>query len=51
MVAIEYDRDVLYKRIESRMDRMFQRGLINEVCTLLNNPLGLSKQGLTSAWI
>lgn len=43
-VAINYDRDVLYKRIEARVDRMFQRGLINEVQTLLNNPLGLSKQ-------
>ena len=44
IVAIEYDRAVLYKRIESRIDRMFQRGLIDEVRTLLNNPLGLSKQ-------
>ncbi len=44
IVAIEYDRDILYKRIESRIDRMFQRGLIDEVRTLLKNPLGLSKQ-------
>jgi len=44
LVAIEYDRDMLYKRIESRVDKMFHRGLIDEVRTLLNNPLGLSKQ-------
>ncbi|MCF6153814.1 MAG: tRNA (adenosine(37)-N6)-dimethylallyltransferase MiaA [Candidatus Brocadia sp.] len=44
MVAIEYNRDILYKRIETRVDRMFERGLVNEVRTLLNNPLGLSKQ-------
>jgi tRNA dimethylallyltransferase len=44
LVAIEYDRDILYKRIEARVDRMFMRGLIEEVGTLLSNPLGLSKQ-------
>ncbi|MFN3533227.1 MAG: tRNA (adenosine(37)-N6)-dimethylallyltransferase MiaA [Candidatus Brocadia sp.] len=44
VVAIEYDRDVLYKRIEARVDHMFMRGLVDEVRTLLRNPLGLSKQ-------
>lgn len=44
LVAIEHGRNVLYKRIEDRVDRMFQRGLIDEVRTLLNNPPGLSKQ-------
>ncbi len=44
IVAIEYDRDTLYKRIEARVDRMFSRGLIDEVRTLRDNPLGLSKQ-------
>jgi tRNA dimethylallyltransferase len=44
IAAIEYDRDVLYKRIEARVDRMFLRGLVDEVRTLLSNPLGLSKQ-------
>jgi tRNA dimethylallyltransferase len=44
VVAVEYDRDILYKRIEARVDRMFQRGLIDEVHTLLKNPSGLSKQ-------
>lgn len=44
IVAIEYDRNTLYNRIETRVDRMLTRGLIDEVRTLLNNPLGLSKQ-------
>lgn len=44
LVAIEYDRDILYKRIEARVDRMFTRGLIEEVSTLLRNPSGLSRQ-------
>ncbi|HHT9129902.1 MAG TPA: tRNA (adenosine(37)-N6)-dimethylallyltransferase MiaA, partial [Candidatus Brocadiaceae bacterium] len=44
IVAIEYDRNTLYNRIETRVDRMFARGLIDEVRILLNNPLGLSKQ-------
>lgn len=44
VVAIEYNRDILYKRIETRVDRMFMRGLVDEVRTLLSNPLGLSKQ-------
>jgi len=44
LVAIEHDRDILYKRIESRVDKMFHRGLIDEVRTLLNNHLGLSRQ-------
>ncbi len=44
IVAINYDRDILYKRIEARVDKMFHRGLVNEVQTLLKNQMGLSKQ-------
>lgn len=44
IVAIDYDRDILYKRIEARVDRMIQRGLVDEVRTLLDNSAGLSKQ-------
>jgi tRNA dimethylallyltransferase len=44
MVAVEYDRNTLYNRIETRVDRMLARGLIDEVRILLNNPLGMSKQ-------
>ena len=44
MMAIEHDRAILYKRIESRVDSMLQRGLIEEVRTLINHPMGLSRQ-------
>lgn len=44
IVAVEYDRDVLYSRIEKRVDRMFARGLVDEVRALLDNPSGLGKQ-------
>jgi len=44
VVAIAYDRDILYKRIEDRVDRMFSKGLIYEVQTLINNPRCISKQ-------
>lgn len=44
IVVLEHDRDILYKRIEARVDRMLLHGLIDEVRTLLHNPLGLSKQ-------
>lgn len=44
LTAIGHDRNALYRRIEDRVDRMLQRGLIDEVHTLLNNPPGLSKQ-------
>lgn len=44
VVAIDYDRNVLYGRIEERVDRMFQRGLVDEVHVLLNKPQKLSKQ-------
>jgi tRNA dimethylallyltransferase len=39
-----HDRKELYRRIESRVDDMFSRGLIDEVKALISNPLGLSKQ-------
>ncbi|MBM4055190.1 MAG: tRNA (adenosine(37)-N6)-dimethylallyltransferase MiaA [Planctomycetes bacterium] len=44
IAAIAHDRKELYKRIETRVDSMFSRGLIDEVQTLMLNPLGLSKQ-------
>jgi len=44
MMAIEHDRAILYKRIETRVDSMLQRGLIEEVRTLVNHPMGLSRQ-------
>jgi tRNA dimethylallyltransferase len=44
VVAIDYDRNVLYGRIEERVDSMFQRGLVDEVHVLLDKPQKLSKQ-------
>ncbi|TVM03373.1 MAG: tRNA (adenosine(37)-N6)-dimethylallyltransferase MiaA [Candidatus Brocadia sp. WS118] len=44
IVAIEHNREALYKRLETRVDRMFARGLVEEVGRLINNPLGLSRQ-------
>lgn len=44
IVAIEHNREALYKRIEARVDRMFARGLVEEVRKLVSNPLGLSRQ-------
>ncbi|MDR4507810.1 MAG: tRNA (adenosine(37)-N6)-dimethylallyltransferase MiaA [Candidatus Brocadiaceae bacterium] len=44
IVAIQYDRDVMYKRIEDRVENMFRCGLLNEIKVLLNNPAGLGKQ-------
>ena len=36
-IAINYPRDVLYDRIDSRVDEMFERGLVDEVKSLLNS--------------
>lgn len=44
MMAIEHDRALLYRRIETRVDNMLQRGLIEEVSALLAHPKGLSRQ-------
>jgi len=38
-VSIDYKRDVLYQRIESRVDEMFENGLMEEVKTLFENGL------------
>ena len=35
MIGLTSDRNVLYERIEKRMDRMIERGLLEEVRTLL----------------
>lgn len=43
MVGIQWDRDALRQRIEQRVWAMMDRGLIDEVTTLLNGPHPLSK--------
>ncbi|MGR3311311.1 MAG: tRNA (adenosine(37)-N6)-dimethylallyltransferase MiaA, partial [Candidatus Brocadiales bacterium] len=44
IVAIRRTKEDLHTRIEQRVDRMFELGLVDEVRTLLKNPNGLSKQ-------
>lgn len=36
-VAVDYPREELYKRIDMRVDKMFEAGLVDEVIELLNN--------------
>lgn len=40
-ILLETDRDTLYKRINDRVDKMIDNGLLNEICSLIN--LGVSK--------
>jgi tRNA dimethylallyltransferase len=43
LVGIQWDRDVLRQRIEQRVWKMMERGLIDEVRSLLALPQPLSK--------
>ncbi len=40
LLGIQWPRDVLYKRIDTRIDERMQQGLVQEVETLLANGLG-----------
>lgn len=44
MVILSLDRRELYQRIEERVERMFQEGLVEEVRRLTAHPLGLGRQ-------
>ncbi|GAX61414.1 tRNA delta(2)-isopentenylpyrophosphate transferase [Candidatus Scalindua japonica] len=44
IICIGRDREDMYRRINERVEIMFDKGLIDEVQSLLNNPRGLSKQ-------
>lgn len=44
MVILSLDRRELYQRIEERVERMFQEGLVEEVRRLMAHPLGLGRQ-------
>jgi tRNA dimethylallyltransferase len=44
--SIEYPRDVLYQRIEERVDRMFEQGLLEEVQDLLNHGITEEMQSM-----
>lgn len=42
IIGIQRDRQELYARVERRVDRMFQLGLVHEVETLLRGPISLT---------
>jgi tRNA dimethylallyltransferase len=44
IAAIRRTKEDLHNRIERRVDRMFELGLVDEVRSLLENPNGLSRQ-------
>lgn len=44
IVILSMDRRELYQRIEERVERMFQEGLVEEVRRLTAHPLGLGRQ-------
>jgi tRNA dimethylallyltransferase len=39
-IGLELERGILYKKIEDRVDRMFKRGLVEEVKSLLERGIG-----------
>ncbi len=44
IICITREREVVYHRINERVETMFDKGLVAEVKSLLDNPKGLSKQ-------
>ncbi len=44
IMCIAREREDIYRRINERVDTMFDKGLVDEVKSLLENPEGLSKQ-------
>ncbi len=44
IMCIARERDDIYRRINERVETMFDKGLVDEVKSLLENPEGLSKQ-------
>ncbi len=44
IMCMARDREDIYRRINERVETMFDKGLVDEVKSLLDNPGGLSKQ-------
>ncbi len=44
IICITREREDVYRRINERVEIMFDKGLVDEVKSLLDNPKGLSKQ-------
>ncbi len=45
-ISINHDRDVLYQKINNRVETMFEKGLVNEVKDLLNCGINKSAQSM-----
>jgi len=43
VVVLDWPRDVLYRRIDARVDAMFEQGLVAEVRRLASHPKGLGR--------
>ena len=44
LVGLQWEREALYRRIDSRVDRMFARGLVEECRRLLADPRGVGRE-------
>ena len=44
IMCIAREREDIYRRINERVETMFDKGLVDEIQSLLDNPRGLSKQ-------
>ncbi|MDE6474353.1 MAG: tRNA (adenosine(37)-N6)-dimethylallyltransferase MiaA [Clostridia bacterium] len=46
MIALDVERNVLYQRIDARVDKMFEMGLLNEVKQLIANGVDFGNQSM-----
>ncbi|MDE7070482.1 MAG: tRNA (adenosine(37)-N6)-dimethylallyltransferase MiaA [Clostridia bacterium] len=46
MIALDLDRKALYERINERVDKMIEAGLLNEIKFLLSRGIGFEKQSM-----
>ena len=46
MIALDLDRDILYERINLRVDKMIESGLLDEIKYLLSNGLNFENQSM-----
>ncbi|ODS33613.1 MAG: tRNA delta(2)-isopentenylpyrophosphate transferase [Candidatus Scalindua rubra] len=44
IICLTREKEDLYRRIDKRVETMFEKGLVDEVQSLLDNPKGLSRQ-------
>ncbi|MDE6362241.1 MAG: tRNA (adenosine(37)-N6)-dimethylallyltransferase MiaA [Clostridia bacterium] len=46
MIALDVDRKILYEKIDARVDKMFEMGLLDEVKQLLSRGVGFENQSM-----